>query len=112
MAAGINIPHSDEVRLSAGFQNGSIANVLTASSPAYFHFLVDADLPSLLEGTVNARKLGTVAHKFYVYRAETVFRRADIEAGLSDVLYPESLVTIANGNDETARSICRSWPTV
>jgi dipeptidyl-peptidase-3 len=92
MPAGINLPNYDEIRLSRGFKNVSLPNVILAVRPAVFHFLPTDVLPEFLEDWAGTRALGVAAHELYGHGSGILLTQADIAKGVPDLLDPERKV--------------------
>jgi dipeptidyl-peptidase-3 len=105
MPVGINIPNYDEIRLKKGFKNVSLSNVLPAVTPIKFPFLTDEALPSFLEDDVEGRKLQIAAHELYGHGSGTLFTKADVDAGIPDLLNPARRVSTYYAEGETFQSV-------
>jgi dipeptidyl-peptidase-3 len=88
MPVGINLPNYDEIRITKGFKNVSLSNVLAALRPYRFDFLTDDVLPSLLEDYADARTLGIAAHELYGHGSGTLLKEEDIAVGIPSLLDP------------------------
>jgi dipeptidyl-peptidase-3 len=102
---GINIPNYDEIRLSKGFKNVSLSNVLPAVMPDQFNFLTDDVLPGFLEDFGDVRKLGIAAHELYGHGSGTLLKEADVVAGIPDLLNPSVNVRTFYAEGETFQQV-------
>jgi dipeptidyl-peptidase-3 len=105
MPVGINIPNYDEIRLTRGFKNVSLSNVLAASTPSRFHFLPDEVIAEFLEDYIGARKLGIACHELYGHGSGALLTQADIAKGVPDLLNPGRQVRTFWAEGETFQPV-------
>jgi dipeptidyl-peptidase-3 len=105
LPAGINVPNYDEIRLSRGFKNVSLPNVILAVRPPRFSFVPDEVLPGFLEDWAGTRALGVAAHELYGHGSGTLLTEADIAKGVPDLLNPGRNVTTFWAEGETYQTV-------
>jgi dipeptidyl-peptidase-3 len=91
----MNIPNSDEVRLTKGFKNLSLSNVMSALpvTPAKFPFIPAEQLPEFIELYHSADTLSVAAHELYGHGSGTLLKQADVARGeIRSLIDPDKVV--------------------
>jgi dipeptidyl-peptidase-3 len=105
---GINIPNYDEIRLTKGFKNVSLTNVLLASplTVAQFPFMLDSQIPAFFENSARIKMFQVASHELYGHGSGKLFYRKDVEGkNVPDLLDPERVVTTYYGDGETYQTV-------
>jgi dipeptidyl-peptidase-3 len=100
---GINLPNYDEIRLSGGFKNVTLTNVISAF-PVWageYPFLTDDIKPTFIRYYCLTLALDTAIHELYGHGSGRPFTAADVAQGIPDLLTPGRSVTTFYADGET-----------
>jgi dipeptidyl-peptidase-3 len=101
---GINVPNYDEIRLTIGFKNVTLANVIEALPPTSteYPFLPDDVLPTFIRYFRATRTLNVAIHELYGHGSAKQFSEADVARGdIPDLLTPGRIVRTFYREGET-----------
>jgi dipeptidyl-peptidase-3 len=100
---GINLPNYDEIRLTEGFKNVSLSNVISAFPlwAGKYPFLTDDVTPTFIRYFGQTRSLHVAIHELYGHGSGRLFTAADVAKGIPDLVTPGRFVKTFYAEGET-----------
>jgi dipeptidyl-peptidase-3 len=108
MPIGINLPNYDEVRLTKGFKNVSLSNVMNALpvTPEKVPFIPNEQLPEFIELFYRQNVLSVAAHELYGHGSGTLLKQEDVAGGqIRSLIDPDKVVDTFWGEGETWQGV-------
>ena len=108
MPIGINIPNYDEIRLSKGFKNVSLTNVMASrgATREQFPFLGDEHMDAFIRHFKAVLSLNVAAHELYGHGSGDLLKKENVVGkNIPDLLTPGAVVTTYYEENETYQSV-------
>ena len=108
MPIGINIPNYDEIRLTKGFKNVSLTNVMASrgATREQFPFIAEEHMDAFVKNFKAVLSLNVAAHELYGHGSGDLLKKENVVGQkVPDLLAPGEFVTTYYEENETYQSV-------